>query len=115
MKRWTKIAVIAVAAIAMTAAPAMAGHRVRVRHQHGGHGIGWTHSYHGVSSYVPRVPVYHPPVYHPPIYHPPVYHQPVYVPRHRQSPHHHWGSSHRIHSNSGIGIHTQGFGLHIRF
>ena len=101
MKRWTKIAVIAVAAIVMTAAPAMAGHRVRV-HRHGyghRHGVGWSHAYHGYS-YVPRVPVYHPP---------------VYVPHHRHVHHQRWVTPHRVHSSSGIGIHTQGFGLHIRF
>lgn len=100
MKSWTKIAVIAVAAFALTAAPAMAGHRVRARHGVGHrHGVGWTQAYYR-SPYVPRVPVYYPPVYVPA--HPPVHHR-------------HWVEPQRIYHGGGIGIHTRGFGLHINF
>ncbi len=121
MKKWTKLVVIAAAAITLTAAPAMAGHRARVqthhgaRHRGGGnwaapihsrHHAGYTPVYHG--------PVYHTPVYHGPVYHTPVYHAPHYLPAYRSHYRHGWHGVHSIH-RGGVGIHAGGLGIHIRF
>ena len=111
MKKWTKLAVIAAAAITLTAAPAMAGHRARVqthheaRHRGGGSWAAPSHSWrHGG----------HAPVYHRPVYHTPVYHAPYYVPAHRSHYRHGWQGGHSIH-RGGVGIHAGGLGIHIRF
>ena len=116
MRNWTKLAVIAVVGLALTAAPAMAGHGVRVRrhihgHVHAPRAV-WSHTYHAWHPHVRYAPVVHPPVRYAPVVHPR-----VYVPTRSylyDNYHHYSHRSHRIHSG-GIGIHTRGLGIHVSF
>ena len=100
MKSWTKFIVIAVAAIALSATPAFAGHRVRVRqapvHRHA---MEWSHAYDGWTHGYRYVPVYP---------------SRVYVPSYPSLYYDGWHGHRRIHQQ-GVGIHAGGLGIHISF
>jgi hypothetical protein len=120
MKKWTRIAMIAVAAVALSAAPALAarhggpGHPGRHHHPgiHKGHKFHHPHHrWHprhrwgpGHRYMRPRPPwAFGPPV------HPRFHRGPGWHHRHYR----HFGP--RYYRRPGIGIHTPGFGLHFRF
>lgn len=122
--KWSALALAAVAALAIGAAPAWAGHP----HRGGAHGsprggvyFGVPYGGYGRSSFYGN-PYYRPP-YYGPHYGPSHYRIPIYTyPRHRPHPYgcgcpacRAYGRAGSPYGGGGIGIHTGNFGFHIRF